>query len=134
MKKVVVDTSVIIACLLNEPEKARLEELTDGIELIAPGSLPWEVGNALSAAFKKKRFSNPDAACAVANEFGQIPVRLVHVDIAASIDLCFKRGIYAYDAYVIICAQQIGAPLLTLDRHLAEIALQEKVKVMEVFT
>jgi predicted nucleic acid-binding protein len=133
MTKVVVDTSVFIACLLNEPEKARLEDLTKGIQLVSPGSLPWEVGNALSAAFKKKRFMDVDAARAVAREFGEIPVQLVHIDISAAIDLCFKRGIYAYDAYMIICAQEVRAPLLTLDRQLADIATKENVKVMEVF-
>jgi predicted nucleic acid-binding protein len=95
MTKVVVDASVVIACLLNEPEKNRLEDLTTGVQLVSPGSLPWEVGNALSASFKKKRFVDAILAHAVVKEFNEIPIQLVHVDIRAAIDLCFKRGIYA---------------------------------------
>jgi predicted nucleic acid-binding protein len=132
MTKVVVDASVIIASLLNEPEKGRLEELTSGVQLVAPGSLPWEVGNALSASFKKKRFIDVKAAHAVIKEFADIPIQLVHVDLKDAIDICFKRGIYAYDAYMILCARQTRAPLLTLDRRLAIVAEEEKIKIVEV--
>lgn len=64
--------------------------------------------------------------------FSEIPIQLVHVDLKDSIDLCFKRGIYAYDAYMILCARQIRAPLLTLDRRLAVVAEEENIKVLEV--
>lgn len=132
MTKVVVDTSVILACLLNEPEKNRLEELTTGVQLVSPGSLPWEVGNALSASFKKKRFTETKSAHAVVKEFAGIPIQLIYVDLKDAIDLCFKRGIYAYDSYMILCARQIRAPLLTLDHRLAVVAEEENIKVLEV--
>lgn len=53
--EIVVDTSVIIAVIVDEPEKARLIESTKGASLIAPGSLYWEIGNAFSAMLKRKR-------------------------------------------------------------------------------
>jgi uncharacterized protein with PIN domain len=37
--KIVVDTSVIIAVIANEPEKKALVELTRGLELIPPPSV-----------------------------------------------------------------------------------------------
>ena len=45
----VVDTSVLLAVVLNEPSKAELVRLTTGAGLIAPLSLHWEFGNALSS-------------------------------------------------------------------------------------
>jgi predicted nucleic acid-binding protein len=62
----------------------------------------------------------------------KIPIQLVHVDLKDAINLCFKHGIYAYDAYMILCARQIRAPLLTLDHRLAIVAEEENIKVLEV--
>ena len=109
-----------------------MEELTTGVQLVAPGSLPWEVGNALSASFKKKRFVEIKLAHAIVKEFSDIPIQLIHIDLKDTLDLCFKRNIYAYDAYMILCARQTRAPLLTLDRRLAVIAEEENIKVLEV--
>jgi predicted nucleic acid-binding protein len=69
---------------------------------------------------------------AVIKEFNEIPVQLVHIDLKDAIDLCFKRGIYAYDSYMILCARQIRASLLTLDHRLAIVAQEENIKVLEV--
>ena len=44
-----VDTSVIIAFVTNEPQKAVLVKRTQGAQLFAPTSLPPEVGPAVSA-------------------------------------------------------------------------------------
>jgi predicted nucleic acid-binding protein len=132
MSKIVIDASIVLACLFNEPEKQLLEELTSGADLVAPGSLPWEVGNAVSASFKKKKFFDLKSAHTVIKEFIEIPIQLVHVDLKNAIDICFKRGIYAYDAYMILCARQTRAPLLTLDKRLASVAAEENIKVLEV--
>ncbi len=48
----VVDTSVILAVVLNEPSKAALIQLTIGAELLVPASSHGEIDNALSAMFK----------------------------------------------------------------------------------
>jgi len=53
----VVDTSVIIAVITNEEHKRQLINLSKGADLIAPPSLHWEIGNAFSAMFKRKRIS-----------------------------------------------------------------------------
>lgn len=41
------------------------------------------------------------------------------------------RRIYAYDAYLIHCAEKYGAPLLSLDRGLLAAARAQGVRVME---
>jgi predicted nucleic acid-binding protein len=39
---------------------------------------------------------------------------------------------YAYDAYVLECARSLRVPLLTLDSAMANIALKEKIRMVEV--
>ena len=54
---IVIDTSALLAVILGEPERNRIVELTYGKTLIAPGSVPWEIGNAFSAMFKQSRLT-----------------------------------------------------------------------------
>lgn len=51
---IVIDTSAILAVILNEPERGRIIEMVSESSLIGPGSIPWEIGNAFSAMLKKK--------------------------------------------------------------------------------
>ena len=53
LMKIIADTNTFIAVALNEPEKAKIIELTEGHDLIAPDVLPFEIGNALTAMMKK---------------------------------------------------------------------------------
>ena len=46
LMNIVIDTSAIIAVIADEPEKARLIELTKGVTLVVPPSIKWEIGNA----------------------------------------------------------------------------------------
>ena len=55
--RLAVDTSVIIAVIGNEPEKPALIAATQGYDLVAPRSLPWELGNAFSAMLKRNRIT-----------------------------------------------------------------------------
>ena len=126
-----VDTSVVMAVILNEESKPALLEATADVELIAPSTLPWEVGNALSALFKRKRIDLDQARAALAS-YGQIAVRLTDVDIGTSVELAHEQAIYAYDAYVLECARRYRTPLLTLDGPLRIVAKKIDVKVMEV--
>jgi predicted nucleic acid-binding protein len=48
-----------------------------------------------------------------------------------ALEISHDFGIYAYDAYMLSCALENKASLLTLDRHLAEIAM--KLKIYEVY-
>jgi predicted nucleic acid-binding protein len=50
---VVIDTSAVVAVIVGEPERDTIVELTTSHTLIGPGSIPWEVGNAFSAMFKR---------------------------------------------------------------------------------
>ncbi len=66
--KIVVDTSVIVAVIANEPEKTALIEMTRGSELVAPHSVHWEIGNAFSAMLRRKRLTSGEATRALVDE------------------------------------------------------------------
>ena len=128
---IVVDASVIIAVVANEPIKSVLIALTRGEELFAPRSLPWEIVNAFSAMFKRKAIELPLASVAL-DEFLRISIRYVDVDLRQSLELSHSLKVYAYDAYMIACAQQIGGRLLSLDHGLVSAARIAGVAVVEV--
>ena len=129
--RIVVDTSVIIAVIAGEPEKAKLITLTDGAELLAPESLHWELGNALAAQLRRGRLE-ADQVPVLLRAYRQIPIQFVEVSIEAALEVATDLGIYAYDAYMVACATKYRCPLLTLDRALMRAAEQGGVKVMEV--
>ncbi|MCL6495779.1 MAG: hypothetical protein K6T54_13535 [Ignavibacterium sp.] len=54
MKKIIIDASVIIAVIANEVTQKKLIEITEDTELVAPISLHFEIGNALSVMLKKE--------------------------------------------------------------------------------
>jgi predicted nucleic acid-binding protein len=131
MTKVVVDASVLIAVVTNESTKARLVQLTQGADLIAPHSIHWEIGNALSAMLKRDRIKFTEALQIVA-AYQDIPIRFVDVELAETLTLADRLSMYAYDAYLIRCAIKYKAPLLSLDRGLLHAAQSVKVRILEV--
>ena len=104
---------------------------TRGAELIAPPSVPWEIGNALSAMLRRRRVSEEEVLKAI-GEFERIPLALVDVELDESLRLASQMGIYAYDAYLIRCALRYRCPLLTLDRRLAQHAGRLGAQLVEV--
>lgn len=128
--EVVVDASVLIAVITNEEEKEKLVALTDEAELIAPLSVHWEIGNAFSSLLKRKRIAIDDALQAI-DIYLQIPVRFVEVELSDSLQLADEFGLYAYDAYLLRCAEKYRLPLLTLDARLVQAAKDRKIQVLE---
>ena len=129
--EVVVDASVLIAVITNEKEKEKLVAMTNEAELIAPLSVHWEIGNAFSSLLKRKRVTIDEALQAI-EIYLQIPVRFVEVELTDSLELANEFGIYAYDAYLLRCAEKYRLPLLTLDNRLIQVAKDKKIQVLEV--
>jgi len=117
-REITVDTSAFLAVVLGEPERDRVVQLTADCGLVSPGSVPWEVGNAFSAMFKRKRLSLEEAREGLAVFMG-IPVRYAIPDLDRAVALADQLKIYAYDAYVLECAIRFRTPLVTLDRQVA---------------
>lgn len=129
--EIVVDASVLIAVIVNEAEKDALIVMTSGAELVAPLSVHWEIGNAFSAMLRRKRITLEQALQAIDIYLG-IPIRFVEVELVDSLQLADDLNLYAYDAYLVRCAEKYRLPLLTLDAKLAEMAKSKKIQVLEV--
>jgi predicted nucleic acid-binding protein len=128
---IVVDTSVVVAVMLNEATKPELVRLTMGAELIAPPSLHWEIGNALSAMLKRSRITIVEAQQALI-EYQKIPLRFLDVPLDESVTIGHFYTTYAYDAYFIVCARTHGSPLLTIDNGLKTAAQAAGITTIEV--
>lgn len=127
----VIDASVIIAVVMNEPRKPAFVNLAKGVNLLAPSSVHWEIGNAFSAMFKRKRITLSEARKAI-EAYYQIPVRFIEVDLLQAIQIVDQCGIYAYDAYIIASAHNQKCPLVTLDAGLVDVAKQAGITVLKV--
>jgi predicted nucleic acid-binding protein len=68
-------------------------------------SIPWEIGNALSAMFKRKRITLEQAKIAL-QLYRKIPITFVDVQLESAVEITKQLNIYAYDAYLITCALQ----------------------------
>ena len=128
--KMVADTNTFIAVALNEPEKDRIIQLTEGHDLIAPDVLPFEIGNALTAMMKKNALKKEEVA-SVWEVVQQIPVDLRHTDIKAALSIAIKFNIYAYDAYFLECAENLRSALLTLDPGMQRVAREIGISILE---
>ena len=129
--KIIVDTSIIIAVLLNEESKNQIIELTAGTDLFAPASLHWEIGNAFSAMFKRERMSLEESL-QVLKYYQEIPIRLLDIDLERSLKIAKSHLIYAYDAYFLVACKDLNCPLISLDNSLIEIAKREGINIIEV--
>jgi predicted nucleic acid-binding protein len=91
---------------------------------------PW-LSNAMSAMFKRQAIELNDALRMV-DAYAGIPIRLMDMTLAQAVELSHKLNVYAYDAYVIGCAINQRAPILSLDGVLKERARSLNVEVIEV--
>jgi predicted nucleic acid-binding protein len=127
---VLVDVNVFLAVLLNEPEKNKIIEITNNAILISPEILPYELGNALSAMFKRNRLDR-DQIIKCFTLFKQIPVRLVSVEIEKALSISSDFNIYAYDAYYLELAIRMNIGILTLDQKMRDVATKLNISLVE---
>lgn len=117
----VVDASALAAVVFGEPESEAMAARLRGAALHAPPILPFEMAN---VAWKKAR-RQPEFAgvyrAAIA-EFLLLPIRMIHVDIEAALDLALEAQVTAYDAAYVVAARLLNVELVTLDKKLAEAA------------
>ena len=128
---IIVDASVIIAVIANEPERDKLIELSQGATLVAPSSIHWEIGNAFSAMLKRNRITLHQSLQAI-DIYHRIPIRFAEVELEEALKLAAEFNNYAYDAYLMRCAMKYNSPLLSLDKNLVQMAQSKGVKVIQV--
>lgn len=95
-EKIVVDASVVMAVVLNAPEKAGIISATKSGILLSPGCLTWEVGNAFSAMLKRNRLTLEEVEAGLAS-FEVIPIEESGVDLKSAIRLCEKNSTSPFD-------------------------------------
>ncbi|HHH38042.1 MAG TPA: PIN domain-containing protein [Sedimenticola sp.] len=127
---ITIDTSALIAVIGNEASKRRIIDITRGYSLCAPASVHWEIGNAFSAMFKRQKISLELAKQALA-VYREIPIKYIDVPLEKTLEMTRSQNIYAYDAYLIQCAQQTSTSLLTLDKALKAIAEKMGITLLE---
>lgn len=129
MRKQVVDASAVLSVVLGEEMADAVRDASQGADFIAPGSLPWEVGNALVVNIRKDRLTLGQAQAAL-RQYERIPVRTVPIGRSEALGIADEEGIYAYDAYMLGCAERHTAPLLVLDLRLRSIARRRGIPVL----
>jgi predicted nucleic acid-binding protein len=127
----VIDTSVLIAVLVSEPERPQIIKQTEGYDLIAPGSVHWEIGNALAAMLKRKRITHEQVGVTLLS-YERIPIRFRDVDMKIAMDIAYEHELYAYDAYIIACARESRCAIISLDKNLMNAARKAHVSIVEV--
>ena len=127
----VVDTSVIVAVLVSEPERMKIIKQTESFDLIAPGSVHWEIGNALAAMLKRKRVTLDEVKAALL-AYEKIPIRFRDIDMELAMSIANEHDLYAYDAYIIACAHETRCALISLDKNLLSAARKARIPMVEV--
>jgi len=130
-KAVIADASIVLAVLLEEPEKHSIIEATKGVEIKAPVCLRYEIGNALSAMAKRKRLTKSEIQ-KIISLFEVLPIQEVDIDLSDSLNIALKNNIYAYDAYYLSVAKKHKIPLLSLDRKMIEVAEKESITTKKI--
>ena len=128
---ILVDANIYLAVILNEPEKKSIVKLTKGSDPVSPLVLPYEIGNALSAMFRRGKLTKAQIVECY-DIFSRIPVRLVDVDVKAAIQIASDYGIYAYDAYYLEAARRLKFNLLSLDKKMMSVASEIGIRLLEV--
>ena len=64
--------------------------------------------------------------------YKSIPIKFLDVPLERTLYITKKFRMYAYDAYLIQCAEQTSSPLLSLDKGLINIAKEMGIKTLEI--
>ncbi len=80
--------------------------------------------------FKRRKIDIGLAKQALA-VYREIPIKFIDVPLEKTLEISHTHDMYAYDVYLIQCAQQMSASLLTLDKRLKAIAEKMGISVLE---
>lgn len=116
----VVDCSLLVAVLFQEPSREEALRTMAGRSLHAPSLLDSEIAN---VAVKKSRGGESLSAIGDAlAEYVEHAIELHRPDVQAQYALAMRYGLSAYDAAYLWLAGALQAPLATFDAKLAKAA------------
>lgn len=117
--EMVIDTSSILAMVKEDEDAQRELHACEGKMLFAPESVRWEIVNALRQGVYK-RFITPDIAQNAFEAALALPIQYIEVDQRAALRMALSfPKLLAYDAFVLQCARELGASLLTSEKDQA---------------
>jgi predicted nucleic acid-binding protein len=131
MRKLIVDTSIIIALISSDEERSIIMQAIANYKMVCSISVYAEVGNAISAMFKRGRITLIQAH-EMLNSFKQLQFETYDINLPMAIEISYQYKIYAYDAYVLECAKRLNLPLVTLDKLMIEKAKELNITTIEV--
>lgn len=117
----VTDASVIAAALFGEGGRDEAVALLHGRTLHAPHLLDYEIASVSLKKLRREGVSGTDLASAL-QAYGRLPIERHAVDAETLITLAQRYDLTAYDAAYLCVAEQLTAPLATLDDKLAAAA------------
>lgn len=117
----VVDASVLAACIFGEPERDAAEARLKGFALHAPELIDYELANVAVTKLRRRDLA-PDLAAQALAEFAAMALDRHAPAPDAMAALASRYGLSAYDAAYLWVAGKLKAPLATFDRRLAEAA------------
>jgi predicted nucleic acid-binding protein len=126
---ILLDASAIMAIILNETNKEVVIKLTRGSTLSAPAMISYEIGNALISLYKRHKLTENEVIGAY-NDFREIPIRTLDVNMEKALKISCKYNVYAYDAYYLETAKRLKLPLITFDIPMKNAALDMGVIVL----
>jgi predicted nucleic acid-binding protein len=126
---ILLDASVIMAIILDEPNKDVAIKLTRGSTLLSPAMICYEIGNALISLYKRHKLRE-DEVTAAYNSFKKIPIRTLEVNMGKAFEISCKYNIYAYDSYYIEAAKRLKLPLITFDTSMQNVASDMNISVL----
>ena len=89
--KIIADTNIFLSVALDEKSKSKIVSLTQGCDIYAPETLPYEIGNAISAMVKRKQIGSSDAV-SIFSITQKIPVKLIKVDIPKALSIATESA------------------------------------------
>jgi predicted nucleic acid-binding protein len=115
---IVVDSSAVVAALVDDgPDGAWARQGLRGETLVAPAHLHVEVANVLRRAVLAQRLGR-DAAALAHRDLVQLPVTTFPYEPLGDRVWALHPTVTAYDAAYVALAEELDAPLWTLDRRL----------------
>jgi predicted nucleic acid-binding protein len=119
----VTDASVIAAALFGEDGHAEALALLHGRTLHAPHLLDNEIANVGLKKLRRERLARETIVAAL-QAYSRIQIERHAVEAESVVAIAERYGLTAYDAAYLHVAEQLAAPLATLDERLAAAALR----------
>jgi len=122
--KYVIDASVALACVLNEPDSAAANALRDDFkrqfhELIAPDLLPAEMAHALTKAERRRIIRQGEAEVLLATFLNPSPILHPYGPLLSrAIELSSRQRVGFYDCLYVALAEREQCSVVTIDQPL----------------